>query len=145
MVDRRGGGSWLDGPPSAGVVRPGERLGRPAEGPGSLARFGRRLVGLGVDWVIALLVARTVLGTGPFDPLIVFLAEHLLLVGTIGATVGHRVAGLRVETVPGGAPGPVRALVRTALLGLVVPALIWDVDLRGLHDKAAGTLVARRR
>jgi hypothetical protein len=29
------------------------------------------------------------------------------------------------------------------LLALAVPALIWDADQRGLHDKAVGTLVAR--
>ncbi len=35
------------------------------------------------------------------------------------------------------------ALVRTILLLIVVPALITDRDLRGLHDRAANTIVIR--
>ena len=33
--------------------------------------------------------------------------------------------------------------LRTALLLLLVPALITDRDGRGLHDRAAGTVVVR--
>ena len=32
---------------------------------------------------------------------------------------------------------------RTALLIVVIPAVIWDADQRGLHDKAAGTVLVR--
>ena len=39
-----------------------------------------------------------------------------------------------------GSPGA-RALVRTVLLCLAVPPLIWDRDRRGLHDRAADTAV----
>src|SRR5690242_11684368 len=66
-VDRRVLGSWLEGPRAAaeqqGVVFPprGERLGLPAEGPGSIARSGRRLVALCVDWAVS---AVLVLATG---------------------------------------------------------------------------------
>jgi uncharacterized RDD family membrane protein YckC len=31
------------------------------------------------------------------------------------------------------------------LLGLLIPAVIWDRDGRGLHDRAAGTVVIRGR
>jgi hypothetical protein len=34
-------------------------------------------------------------------------------------------------------------VVRTVLLCLAIPALIWDADLRGLHDRAAGTMLVR--
>jgi len=37
----------------------------------------------------------------------------------------------------------VPALARTILLVLAIPALIWDRDDRGLHDKVAGTVVIR--
>jgi uncharacterized RDD family membrane protein YckC len=33
--------------------------------------------------------------------------------------------------------------VRTALLIVVIPAVIWDADQRGLHDKVAGTVLVR--
>ena len=140
-------GSWLDGPGAvAGPVQdyPGQRLGRPQDGDGSVGRFGRRLGGLAVDWAIALLIARAAVGTSSLAPLVVFLAEHALLVGTAGATIGHRAFGLRVETLAGAHPGPVKALVRSLLVVLAVPPLVMDADQRGLHDRAVGTIVARR-
>lgn len=147
MVDRRDVGSWLSGPGAgtrADVGYPGERLGRPETGDGSVAGFGRRLGGVIVDWLLALLIGGALVGSGPFPPLVVFLAQHLLLVATAGGTIGHRLFGLRVETVAGTHPTPLQAIGRALLLTLAVPALIWDADQRGWHDKAVGTLVARR-
>ncbi len=147
MVSRRELGSWLEPRlPASGApaAYPGERLGRPEDGPRSLAGFGRRLVALVVDWVIALLIAGWLLRSmGQFGPLLVLLVQNVVLVGTAGGTIGHRLLGMRVERVDGGAPGPVKALVRSVLLCLAVPPLIWDADQRGLHDRYAGTLVVR--
>ena len=75
--------------------------------------------------------------------MLVLFVENLLLVGTVGATVGHRLLGLHVETLAGGAPGVRRAAIRSLLLCLAIPPLLWDADQRGLHDRLAGTLVAR--
>jgi uncharacterized RDD family membrane protein YckC len=123
---------------------PGARLGRPEEGSGAVAGWGRRLAGICVDWAVALLVAHAFLPAWrSFGPLAVLLAMHVLLVGTAGSSLGHRLLGLRVERVAGGLPGPLRAVLRAVLLGLAVPALISDADRRGLHDKAAGTVLAR--
>ena len=149
MVDRRGIGSWLEGPSAASGVDhgpPGLRLGLPAEGPGSVAGFGRRALALAVDWVLALVIANGLLrgwGSPSLVPLLVLLVENVLLVGTAGYTVGHRLLGLRVTTLTGRPPGLVKALVRSLLLILAVPPLIWDRDQRGLHDKAAGTVLLR--
>jgi uncharacterized RDD family membrane protein YckC len=136
---------------AAGVERgyPGARLGRPASGPGAVAGVGRRVAGVLLDWGLATLVAVAFLGgadgpLGPFATLAVFGVQHWLLVGTLGHTIGHRLMGLHVERLDGAAPGPARALGRTALLCLAVPALVWDLDSRGMHDKLVGTLVARR-
>jgi uncharacterized RDD family membrane protein YckC len=110
--------------------------------------FPRRLGGLAIDWLLCVLIAQGLLASvGPREvmALAVLLAENVVLVGTAGATLGHRLVGLRVETVDGAPPGPIRALARSVLLVLAVPPLIWDADQRGLHDKAAGTLVARTR
>jgi uncharacterized RDD family membrane protein YckC len=38
-----------------------------------------------------------------------------------------------------------RALLRTALVALVLPALARDGDGRGWHDRAASTIVVRTR
>jgi uncharacterized RDD family membrane protein YckC len=145
VVDRRDLGSWLEGPgPTPGDDYPGRRLGRPEHGSRSVARVGRRLLGLLIDWGLSLVIARGLLHGGSWTTLAVFLLEQTVLVGTAGASIGQRVADLRVETVAGGAAGPVRAAVRAVLLCLVVPALVWDRDLRGLHDKVAGTVLVRR-
>jgi hypothetical protein len=41
-------------------------------------------------------------------------------------------------------PNLLLAAVRTALLLLVIPAVVWDADGRGLHDRVAGTAIVRR-
>ncbi|MDQ2758430.1 MAG: RDD family protein [Actinomycetota bacterium] len=151
MVDREDVGSWLDGPRArTGTDQaPGARLGMPGEGPGSIARFGRRLVAILVDWVVANLVAGLLLGftyasgSGSWKPLLVLFVENLLLVSTAGSTIGHRLVGLRLERLGGGRASVVQVLVRTVLLCLAVPALIWDRDGRGLHDRAANTVLVR--
>ena len=153
MVNRKDIGSWIEGPGASsrdGGSYPGSRLGLPQRGPGSVARFGRRLVGVLIDWLLCSLVAAGLWGysitggdSGSFKPLVIFAVQHLVLVGTIGFTIGHRVVGLRVVRLGGGLPGFVPALARTILLVLAIPALIWDRDDRGLHDKVAGTVVIR--
>jgi hypothetical protein len=47
--------------------------------------------------------------------------------------------------VAGEAAGPVAALSRSVLLCVFVPAVIWDKDGRGLHDRFAGTVLRRVR
>jgi len=42
-----------------------------------------------------------------------------------------------------GRVNPARALLRTVLLCLALPALIWDRDGRGLHDRLAKTVEVR--
>ena len=122
----------------------------PERGPGSLARFGRRLVAILADWLISNVIAVGFLhyrlgegGNGPFKPLAVFVLMNLLLVGTLGSTIGHRLFGLRVLRLGGAGAGPIPAVIRTVLLALVIPALIWDRDTRGFHDKLAGTVLVR--
>jgi len=154
VVDRRDVASWLEGPRArtqAPGEYPGQGLGMPQTGPGSIARFGRRLVAITIDWMIcqliAVLVLRAELGQGgpaSFAPLAVFAVENLLLLPTTGATIGHRVVGLMLMTVDRRRVSVVHVALRTMLLCLAVPALIWDRDGRGLHDKAAATVLVRR-
>lgn len=151
MVNREDIGSWLEGPPreSRGAY-PGERLGLPENGPGSIAPMWRRVVALFIDGIMSQLIAMGLLGyvqgeggLGVFKPLLVVFVINVLMVGTAGWTVGHRVMGLRVDLCPRGYAGFLRGLVRSALLCLGIPPLIMDSDQRGLHDKIAGTVVVR--
>ena len=150
MVDRRDVGSWLQGPGAVRGERPagdyrGQRLGLPAEGPGRIATFGHRLGAFAIDSLLCALIAwgltRNTAWTTP-----IFGLEVLLLTATAGATAGQRLVGLRVVRLDRGpVVGVWRAFVRTVLLLLLVPALIWDRDGRGLHDKAAGTVLVATR
>lgn len=146
MIERDDIGSWLSGPASARKdgEYPGSRIGLPAEGSGSLARPGRRIVALVIDWGLCLLIANWLFDEAAFAILAIFAVENLLLVGTLGSTVGHRIMGLRVIAVDGTWANPLRVLARTALLCLVLPAVIFNADGRGGHDILAGTAIVRR-
>ncbi|WP_139417201.1 RDD family protein [Agromyces laixinhei] len=126
---------------------PGERLGLPREGRGSVGRAGRRVAALLVDWASAMLIS---LLFTPYESVaytwvtpLVFAVLQIMFIPTIGGSIGHRLLGMRVVPIDGGWVGAWRPIVRTALLVLVVPALIWDSDQRGFHDKIAGTVLIR--
>jgi len=148
-------GSWLSGPGAViGTDQDyrGQRLGLPESGPGSVAGFGRRFVALVIDWLACLLLVRLFLphidyGTpdSSLATLGFFLAELTLFTWLVGASFGQRLLGLAVVRLDGGGgPGLVRALLRSLQICLVVPAVIWDRDGRGLHDRSMGTVVVRR-
>ncbi|MGI4893507.1 MAG: hypothetical protein ACRYF3_00130 [Janthinobacterium lividum] len=126
---------------------PGVRLGLPVSGRGSVAGWGRRFLGLLVDWIVASLIARAflvdALGT-QIAPLAVFFVMHVLLVSTLGMSLGHAATGIIVRRLGGGVVGFGRGIPRTILLILVIPAVITDPDRRGLHDRASDTIVVRR-
>lgn len=132
---------------------PGERLGLPRSGSGSIARLGRRVGALAVDLATATLIASAffpvldeVTGFRYANPVasnLIFLAVQVLFVPTLGGSPGHRLFGMRIVRVDGGWSGVWRPVVRTLLLALIIPAVIWDGDHRGLHDKTAGTVLVR--
>jgi uncharacterized RDD family membrane protein YckC len=124
---------------------PGEHLGLPEQGPRSVAGMGRRLLALLLDWILCLLIARAFFLNSDVTviTLLIFAAEVYLLTALTGFTVGKRVFGIRVARLDGKPVGFLWALVRTVLLLAVVPPLITDRDLRGLHDRAANTIVLR--
>jgi len=116
--------------------------------------LGRRLLALLIDWLIAAFSAVALFGftglhfppDGIRDQLIingVFVVEVAVLVGLLGFSIGKRVTGLRLINVDGRPIGIPRALLRTALLSLVLPAIVMTDDKRGLHDLAVGSKVVR--
>ncbi|MEA9984831.1 MULTISPECIES: RDD family protein [Subtercola] len=123
---------------------PGERLGFPQEGRGSVARPGRRIGALLIDWAVCFVVYAAFFFGNAWASTIIFAVEQIVLIALTGGGFGHLVTGLRVVKVNGMYAGWWRPIIRTAFLILTIPALIWDSDQRGLHDVFAGTVLVRR-
>jgi uncharacterized RDD family membrane protein YckC len=126
---------------------PGERLGLPNTGPGSVGRVGRRLAAIAIDWASAMLIA---LLFTPYESIaytwmvpLVFAVLQIVFIPTIGGSIGHRLLGMHLVPLTGGWIGLWRPVVRTLLLMIVLPAVVWDSDQRGFHDKIAGTVLIR--
>jgi uncharacterized RDD family membrane protein YckC len=112
------------------------------------APLGRRFGALVVDWILCLLVAS--LYANPrlvaWPPVVILVLEYGFFIGLFAQTPGMFVTRLRCVSFADGRPiGIPRALLRGVLLALVIPALIMDSDRRGLHDRAAGSIVVSTR
>lgn len=144
VSERRWAGSWLSGTRGGGEENgyPGQHFGLPEEGPRSVAGVGRRIGALCIDWLLCMIIAVAVFHS-QYWTIVVFAVEVYVLTALTGFTVGKRIVGLRVVRLDGRPVGLWWALLRTLLLLAVVPPLVFDGDLRGLHDKAADTLVIR--
>jgi uncharacterized RDD family membrane protein YckC len=122
---------------------PGKRLGLPESGRRSIGRLGRRAAALVIDWGLSVLVSVAFFDYSPWATLDVFAITQIVFLATAGGSVGHLVMGLRVVPLSGGWVGIWRPIVRTVLICLVIPAVIWDKDQRGVHDRVAGTALIR--
>lgn len=158
--------TWLSGPPpsEAGDASqgpndfPGQRLGLPPHGPGSLVGFGRRVGALIVDWFIAYGLASLAVTVGLVSSesflqsqvgstavMGVWLVLGVMSVRLFGFTPGQYAFGLRVASVDHRLHvGVGRALCRGLLVAVVVPALFTDADGRGFQDRLTGTAIVRR-
>ena len=131
----------------------GQRIGLPAAGRGSLAPVGLRLGAYVVDalasaLVAALFVHRSGSGAAGRLPgtwsLVPFAIDYVVGMLVAGRTLGMYLFGLRIIRVSRNvAVDPLRALGRTALLLMFVPALVFDRDNRGMHDRLTDTAVVR--
>jgi hypothetical protein len=121
---------------------PGQRFGLPERGPGSVSSMPRRILALVIDWLLCMVIAYW-LTHSQFWTIAVFAIETWVLTALTGSTVGKRIVGIRAMRIGGGPVGFGWALVRTAILLTVVPPLLTDRDLRGMHDRAANTIVVR--
>ncbi len=143
-------------PPATGVPGdqewPGQRLGLPQSGRGAVAGWGRRIVALIIDWALSMLAVGAFIGrdvwlgqgVGQWGPLAVFAVEVWLLTSLLGASAGQLVMRLVIRRTTGESLDPLRALIRTVLICLVVPAVIYNRDQRGLHDLAVDSIALRR-
>lgn len=138
----------MDAEPAAGAG-----LGLPTSGPGRLASWGVRVAALTVDWFACLFAsfvfaspAAVVSGDARWLPLVLLVVESAVLTATLGGSAGQLVLGVRVRPLGGRRSVDIaRALLRSVLVALVLPAVVYDRDRRGLHDRAAGTVVISSR
>lgn len=111
----------------------------------------RRFAALMVDWLACyFIVAATTGGIGAMAPnrsltvLGLFFAEIAILSALQGASLGHRIFGIRIVRFDdGGAITPMQALIRSALLISVIFAITFDEDGRGLHERLSGSVLTR--
>lgn len=115
-----------------------------------MASWGRRIAALFVDWVASLLVAALVESWGGVPntngwlTLLVFLLEATVFTALAGGSFGQLALRLAVVRLDGRPVTVLHAFVRTLLICLVVPPLVFNRDNRGLHDLAVGTVTLVR-
>ncbi len=132
---------------------PGESLGLPPSGRGSLASWRSRIAALILDWGASMIVAVTLFGVGVLREggwrswmiLAVYFIESGLLTALTGGSFGQLLARIGVMRVDGGPLGFGRAVVRAALISLVLPTLVIGAERRALNDLVLGTVVVNRR
>jgi hypothetical protein len=111
-----------------------------------------------IDWTMSRLVVAAFLGQGVivpgtdrqtgdvlFLPILVLGLEIWVLTALLGGSAGQLMLGVIVRRVDGGALGAWPALIRTVLVLLVIPPVIYNNDRRGLHDLAVDSVAVMRR
>jgi uncharacterized RDD family membrane protein YckC len=113
--------------------------------------LGRRFAALMVDWLACyFIVAASAGGVGKMAPnrsltvLALFFAEIAILSALQGASLGHKIFGIKiVRFSDGGAINPIQALIRSALLVSVIFAVTFDENGRGMHERFSGSVLTR--
>ena len=111
----------------------------------------RRMAALMVDWLACyFIVAATTGGLfvhsqgREFKIAALFFFEIAILSTLQGASLGHRIFGIRiVRFIDGGAISPLQALIRSALLITVIFAITFDENGRGMHERFSGSVLTR--
>ena len=109
-----------------------------------MARPGRRIAALLIDFAFCYVIYFAFFFGNDWASLVIFVIEQVVLLTFLGGGLGHLLLGLRLTRLDGTWAGWWRPAVRTLLLVIVIPAVIWDSDQRGLHDVFAGTMLVRR-
>ena len=115
--------------------------------------LGRRFAAITLDWISSYLIAIVFFsGSGTFlertphaggPALSIFFLEYFLLVALQGASAGHRVFRMRIINFENGSrPTLLQALVRTVLMVIVITAITYDENGRGIHERLSKTKIA---
>jgi len=115
--------------------------------------LGRRFGAITLDWLASYLIAIVFFsGPGTFlertthaatPALIIFFTEYFLLIALQGASAGHRVFRMRIVNFEnGGQPTILQALIRSLLMVIVITAITYDENGRGIHERISRTKIA---
>jgi uncharacterized RDD family membrane protein YckC len=108
------------------------------------ASIGRRFCALLIDWILCVLISGAFSDArqSPWLAPSVLVLEYAFFVGFFTQTPGMWITRIRCVSFPDGHPiGALRALLRGVLLALLIPPLVMDAQGRGLHDKAARSIM----
>ena len=153
--------TWLEGPlvpgenedPTKLSSYPGENLGLPREGKGSLAGLFPRMAALLIDWSICYAMAAIItpntnwFGDNATASMIFFIIWRVVTVWLFAQSPGHAIMGIGVARIDDSTQrvGLWRSVVRVIFTIFLLPPVIQDTDGRGMHDRATGTAVIRTR
>ena len=116
--------------------------------------LGRRLAAITIDWLASYAIAFAFFaGGGNFGERVsesrvpttlIFVAEYAILIALTGASFGHRLLRLKVvDFSHGGLPTIRQVLIRTGLMAIVITAITYDEDGRGIHERFSQTRLER--
>lgn len=123
---------------------PGSQWGLPASGSGSVVAYPIRMLGMMIDWALAVGISYLFFNYDPLANLLIF--AGLIFLGTLlfGASPAQMLLGLKIIPVSGRSTIVVRALIRTLVMLLILGSVVLSKDRQPLHDLLAGTAVVRR-
>ena len=113
--------------------------------------LGRRFAALMLDWLSCFFIVTAISGgigaATPNRPIYVlglFFTQIFILSWLQGASLGHRIFGIRiVRYVDGGPINAGQAFIRSFLLVTVIFAITFDEEGRGLHERFSQTILIR--
>lgn len=116
------------------------------------AWIGRRIIGFSIDWIASSLVTLLLFPQFAYGSVQawfptagIYVVEASLLTWLTGSSFGQRIVGLQVHSIDGARISLWRMVLRSLLVCLVIPAVVYDNQGRGVHDRLAGTYVVRSR
>ena len=132
---------------------PGQSIGLPERGRGSLASWFARIAALILDWGASMIVAVTLFGVGVLRDggwrawmiLAVFFVQTTVLTALTGSSFGQLLARIGIVRLDGQHLGWPRAAARSAMICLVLPTVVIGAERRALNDLVLGTVVVNLR